>query len=107
MNIVAKESATSATVAVPTDSKDISSTLNTVPVAKAQRAGPGTARVTFSTLAAGRPILDRFSARYLRDNRVYLYEDDRGQIHAALASEDQLPLISTIEWTLQQKVIAE
>jgi general secretion pathway protein E len=107
MNFVAKDNATIAAVSVPTDSEDVSNAISAVPSAMPRRPEPAIVRVAFPALAAGRPVIDRFSARYLRDNCVYLYEDDRGQVHAAFASEQQLPLIDTVEWTLQQKVIAE
>ena len=107
MNFVAKEKATRATDSVPIDSEDAARVAGLVPSRNARSSEAAIVRVAFSALAAGRPAIDRFSARYLRDNFIYLYEDEREQIHAALTSENQLPLIDTIEWTLQRKVIAE
>ena len=64
-------------------------------------------RASFATIAAGRPLLDRFSPRYLRDNGIYLYENALGEVHAAIASEEQLAFVDTVEWTLQCKVVRE
>jgi general secretion pathway protein E len=66
--------------------------------------GPQT---SFATLAAGRPLVDRFSARYLRDSGIYVYECAAGDVHAAISSKEQLPLVETIAWTLQRRVIPE
>src|SRR5215472_666934 len=100
MNFVANRNATSAAIAVPKESSD---------AGLATTAHPDTpfAGVEFSALAAGRPLLDRFSARYLRENAIYLYENELGEVHAAIASHEQLPFVDTIEWTLQRKVIRE
>lgn len=62
---------------------------------------------TFAALAAGRPLVDRFSARYLRENGIYVYECASGEVHAAVSSEQQLPLIDAVAWTLQRQVIPE
>jgi general secretion pathway protein E len=66
--------------------------------------GPGT---PFAALAAGHPLIDRFSARYLREAGIYVYEDASGEVHVAVSKPEQLPLIDTVAWTLQRKVIAE
>jgi hypothetical protein len=42
---------------------------------------------TFAVLAAGRPLLNRLSPRYLREIGMYVYEDAAGRAHAAVASE--------------------
>jgi general secretion pathway protein E len=62
---------------------------------------------TFAELAAGRPLLDALSLRYLREVGIYVYEDVAGKAHAAVASEEQLPLTATIAWTLQRNLITE
>jgi general secretion pathway protein E len=64
-------------------------------------------RTSFEALAAGRPRLDRFSSRFLRDAGVFVYEDGKGEVHAAISNEQQLALIDTIAWTLQCKVFPE
>ena len=61
-------------------------------------------RTSFAALAAGRPLLDRFSPRYLRDIGMYLYEGPAGQVHAVMSDQEQLRLIDTIAWTLQRQV---
>ena len=68
---------------------------------------PLNSRTSFATLAAGHPLIDRFSARYLRAVGVYVYEDAAGEVRAAVSKPEQLPLINTVAWTLQRKVAAE
>lgn len=64
-------------------------------------------RVPFATLIAGRPLVDRFSSRYLRDIGMYIYECSAGEAHAAISSQQQLSLVDTVAWTLRRKVIPE
>ena len=64
-------------------------------------------RTPFAALAAGRPLVDQFSARYLRDVGIYLYESTAGEVRVAISNKQQLPLINTVAWTLQRKVITE
>jgi general secretion pathway protein E len=64
-------------------------------------------RASFAMLAAGRPLLDQFSPRYLREIGMYLYEGPGGEVRAAVSSEDQLAFIETVSWTLQRGVVAE
>jgi general secretion pathway protein E len=64
-------------------------------------------RVSFAALVAGRPLIDGFSLRYLREAGMYVYEDAFGKAHAAVSSEELFPLIETIAWTLQRHVTAE
>jgi general secretion pathway protein E len=71
------------------------------------RAGPAIARTTFAALSAGRPLLDGLSPRYLRENGVFVYETPSGAVRAAVASEQQLPVVETIAWTLGREVVAE
>jgi hypothetical protein len=75
MNFVAKEKATRATDSVPIDAEDAARVAGLVPSRNARPSEAAIVRVAFSALAAGRPVIDRFSARYLRDNCIYLYED--------------------------------
>ena len=64
-------------------------------------------RVPFATLIAGRPLVDQFSSRYLRDIGMYIYECTAGEAHAAISSQQQLSLVDTVAWTLRRKVIPE
>jgi general secretion pathway protein E len=64
-------------------------------------------RATFAELAAGKPLTDAFSRRFLRENGVYVYESPSGQARAAVASAQQLPLIGTMAWTLGRELAAE
>lgn len=65
-------------------------------------------RITpLSTLTAGRPFLDHFSSRYLRDNGIYIYERPTGELHVAIARDEQLALVDTLQWTLQRNVTLE
>lgn len=75
--------------------------------ADAQPASALAPRTSFVDLAAGRPLVDRFSARYLCKVGMYVYEDSVGEVRAAISSHEQLPLIDTIAWTLQRKVTPE
>jgi general secretion pathway protein E len=73
-------------------------------------AGPANATIAptpFAVLAAGRPLVDRFSPRYLREIGMYVYERTTGEACAAIADETQLSLIETVAWTLQRPVTAE
>jgi general secretion pathway protein E len=62
---------------------------------------------TFAELAAGTPLLDGLSVRYLRDIGMYVYESPSGEARAAVASERQLSLVATVAWTLQRNLVAE
>src|SRR5260221_10210558 len=62
-------------------------------------------RATFATLAMGRPLEDRLSTAYLRRVGIYVYEDASGEAVAAIATPLQLPVIKTIEWTLQRHLV--
>jgi general secretion pathway protein E len=65
------------------------------------------ARSSFATIAAGRPLVERFSSRYLREIPMYVYESQSGQVRAVIPDERQLPLIGTVAWTLQRHVTPE
>lgn len=67
-------------------------------------ANGATARIPFAELTAGRPLVDRFSPRYLRETGVYVYERSSGEVCAAVSDEQHLRLIGTIAWTLQRPV---
>jgi general secretion pathway protein E len=86
---------------------DVVRTASEPAASNALRAEATISRTSFSALAAGRPLLDRFSPRYLRDNGIYLYENEFGEVHAAIASQAQLAFVDTVEWTLQCKVVRE
>ena len=105
MNFVAKESA--ATTALDRELDDVTAVARGPAASNAPNPERNISHTSFSVLAAGRPLLDRFSARYLRENAIYLYENELGEVHAAIASHEQLPFVDTIEWTLQRKVIRE
>src|ERR1700751_4673668 len=74
---------------------------------QAERLDPLGPQTSFAALAAGRPLVGRVSARYLRDAGMYLYECASGDVHAAISSKEQLPLVDTVAWTLQRRVIPE
>jgi hypothetical protein len=56
-------------------------------------------RTTFAELAAGTPLLDGLSVRYLRDIGMYVCESPSGEARAAVANERQLSLVETVAWT--------
>src|SRR5204862_7587332 len=62
---------------------------------------------SFATLAAGRPLDERLSMAYLREAGIYIYESPSGETVAAIASPSQLPVIKTIEWTIQRNLALE
>jgi general secretion pathway protein E len=64
-------------------------------------------RTPFTALAAGRPLVDRFSPRNLREIGMYVYEGSSGEVRAAISDEQQLRLIDTVAWTLQRQVTPE
>ena len=108
MNFVVKESSATATAPFRRESANaVAETSGAASPSISLPAGETIARVSFLALAAGRPLLDRFSPRYLRDNVIYLYESEQGEVHVALASEEQLALIGVVEWTLQRKAVPE
>lgn len=72
----------------------------------AQEPPPSAVR-SFAELAAGKPLLDRFSVPYLRSERIYVYENSSGEAHAAIADESCRPIVRTIGWTLQRDVHEE
>src|SRR5258708_31391051 len=57
-------------------------------------------RATFGALAAGRPLLDRFSTAYLCEIGIYVYENLSGESCVAISTPMQLSVVETIEWTL-------
>jgi len=65
------------------------------------------ARTSFAMLTAGRPLVERFSPRYLREIGMYVYEGSFGEVRAVVSDEQQLRLIDTVAWTLQRRVIPE
>jgi general secretion pathway protein E len=64
-------------------------------------------RATYQALIGGKPLLAGLSTRYLRENGVYVYESLSGEARAAVASEQQLPLVETIAWTLGRALVPE
>jgi general secretion pathway protein E len=65
------------------------------------------AQSSFSAIVAGRPLIDRFSSRFLREIPMYVYESQSGQARAVIPDEGRLPLIGTVAWTLQRHVTPE
>lgn len=65
------------------------------------------ARSSFAELAAGRPLVDLFSPRYLREIGIYVYEAPSGEARAVMSDEKQLTLIDTLAWTLKRKITPE
>lgn len=55
---------------------------------------------TPARMAAGRPVVDAFSPRFLRDRGVFPYEDTDGTLRVAVADPSDPALIETIGWTL-------
>ncbi len=64
-------------------------------------------RVSASTIKAGKPLLDRFSVRFLREYAVFPYEDGKGDIHLAVADPSDPATIRMMELTLGQEAKRE
>jgi general secretion pathway protein E len=67
----------------------------------------GFPKVSFEELVAGQPCLDRFSAQFLRNAGIYVYEDAIAEVHVALSDLKQIALLDTVAWTLQRRVRPE
>ena len=79
---------------------------NSAPRADVEVASDSFAPTSFAELSAGRPLIDRLSAQYLREIGVYVYESAAGEVRAAISNEQSLQLIETVAWTLQRPVTA-
>jgi general secretion pathway protein E len=57
-------------------------------------------RVALATLREGRPLLEGFSSRFLREFFVYPYETADGSVHLAVADPSDSSVLRTMELTL-------
>jgi general secretion pathway protein E len=57
-------------------------------------------RVTSGAIRAGKPLLDRFSPRFLREYAVFPYEAKNGEIHLAAADPSDPAIMRMMELTL-------
>ncbi|MGH6789120.1 MAG: GspE/PulE family protein [Pseudolabrys sp.] len=64
-------------------------------------------RTSLEAMRAGRPTLDRFSTRFLRESAVFPYETDDGEIHLATADPSDTAILQTMELTLGRSCVRE
>ena len=64
-------------------------------------------RTSLEAMRAGRPTLDRFSTRFLRESAVFPYETDDGEIHLATADPSDTAILQTMELTLGRTCVRE
>ena len=57
-------------------------------------------RVSSSTIKTGKPLLDRFSVRFLREYAVFPYEDGKGDVHLAVADPSDPATMRMMDLTL-------
>ena len=67
----------------------------------------GLPRVSLATMQAGKPLLDRFSIRFLREHAIFPYADENGGIHLAVADLSDPSVLRTIEMTLDGPCVRE
>ena len=57
-------------------------------------------RVSSSTIKAGKPLLERFSVRFLREYAVFPYQDSKGDVHLAVADPSDPATMRMMDLTL-------
>jgi general secretion pathway protein E len=67
----------------------------------------GLPRAVIATMREGRPLLDGFSSRFLREFFVYPYETADGAVHLAVADPSDSSVLRTMELTLGQSTVRE
>ncbi len=64
-------------------------------------------RASLDAMTAGRPLLERFSPRFLREFAVYPYETDEGEVRLAIADPSDSAVLRTMELTLGRSCVRE
>jgi general secretion pathway protein E len=64
-------------------------------------------RVSLTAIRAGKPLLDRFSPRFLREYAVFPYEAENGGVHIALADPSDPAIMRMVELTLGRPAVRE
>jgi general secretion pathway protein E len=67
----------------------------------------GLPRAPLATLREGRPLLDGFSSRFLREFFVFPYETADGIVHLAVADPSDTSVLRTMELTLGRSTVRE
>lgn len=67
----------------------------------------GLPRSDAEVMRAGRPVVDRFSTRFLREFAVYPYESAGGTVHLAVADPSDTAVLRTMELTLGGSAVLE
>jgi general secretion pathway protein E len=64
-------------------------------------------RVSLSAMREGKPLLEGFSSRFLREFFVYPYETADGTVHLAVADPTDTSVLRTMELTLGRSTVRE
>jgi general secretion pathway protein E len=64
-------------------------------------------QASLGTIRTGKPLLDRFSSRFLREYAVFPYESEDGALHVALADPSDPAIIRMVELTLGRPAVRE
>ena len=81
--------------------------MEAAPFADAVAKFHGLPRPSLATLREGKPLLDGFSSRFLREFFVYPYETTDGSVHLAVADPSDTSVLRTMELTLGRATVRE
>src|ERR1700752_3735071 len=81
--------------------------LEPAPFADAVAKFHGLPRASLAGLREGRPLLDGFSSRFLREFYVFPYETADGTVHLAVADPSDTSVLRTMELTLGRSTVRE
>ena len=81
--------------------------LEPAPFANAVAKFHGLPRATLAGMREGRPLLDGFSSRFLREFFVFPYETADGNVHLAVADPSDTSVLRTMELTLGRSTMRE
>ena len=81
--------------------------LEPAPFADAVAKFHGLPRASLAALREGRPLLDGFSSRFLREFYVFPYETAGGTVHLAVADPSDTSVLRTMELTLGRSTVRE
>src|ERR1700754_1480928 len=81
--------------------------MEAAPFADAVAKFHGLTRSSLAVLRDGKPLLDGFSSRFLREFFVYPYESADGKVHLAVADPSDTSVLRTMELTLGRETVRE
>src|SRR5687768_4101448 len=67
----------------------------------------GLPRASLAAMREGRPLLEGFSSRFLREFFVFPYESKDGKLHLAVADPSDTSVLRTMELTLGRETTRE